>query len=381
MNLDFLTKEIKFEKKTKPAKKKETVLNLAKDSKGKDILCFDFGAFSTKVAVCRVVGKGITVKKMVTIENETSFTGLNETNIATQATRIQEELTKAGIKTSGRLALCTLSNRNFIVRKITVPDVEEGSLLGVIGYEMCNKLALNHDEYCFQYKKFDEKAEEGYVTVIGSALSKATCNYYYQLMDLLKVTPYVLDMNLNAIERVMNRSAKYQSVFNSTATCTVDYGHKTTEISFFINGQFIQRVSVDYGESKFVTVAKIVLGLPAVDVTNEGKLIVKPKEILDRLQKFDFGNNKMLLESVKTLFESINSEIKRFNISHPQNEIKTIYLYTGSPQAEWLGPSLQAYANVPTVLLDDYSMYNIDGVENKNEYSRFLNALSLTLVE
>jgi len=383
MKKNLLQEIGKKEIKINMPKKKEKKLNLIKDSHGKEVLCFDFGSFSTKVAVCKVSKKEVDVRKLVTIENDNGYAGLNDTNIGEMVYRLKDGLKKAGINPSGKLALCALSNRNFIIRKISIPAVEEESILGLVGYEMSNKLSLAFDDYCFQYKVLGtgEANAEGYISVIGTALSKKVCNNYYELIEELKATPYILDMNLNAFERIVSRSDEYKESFLSNTSCVVDYGQRSTELSFYSKGEFIQRVSIDYGESKFVTVAKIVLGLPAVDVENEGKLIVNPKEILDRLQKYDFGNNKMLLESVKSLFESINTEIKRYNIAHSGEEVKNIFLYTGSPQAEWLGPSLQAYSGIPTVLINEGSVFKLDRLENKDEYAKYLNALSLTLME
>lgn len=363
------------------SKKQKSFLS---EVRGKRCFVFDFGDYATKLAIARITDGRIDVKNMFVIDNSPQKPKLEASTVKDWRAAIMRVLNVNSISTLGQVAMCTVNSRHYISRQFDIPYTNEEDRQGLVSFEMSQNLSLDVDSYLFQHKVLRTYESNGVkmCTVWAAALQNSQCEIYYNLMDSLKLRPLVMDVNVNGIERIFAADSSLRAATEHAVVATIDLGINGTEVSIFEDGVFSQGANVDIGDGRLVMAARQALGSRAVDIHNNNKLVVDPQTVYNILRQTDESENaKLFRSSVEEWLSAINTVIKRYNISYPNNRITQIFLYGGSKQLSWLKVYVEKYMNIPTKIIQTLDCCRIPNKMLKagNTVPQFLNALSLLL--
>ncbi len=368
------------------AARKKVKKTFLAECKGKLCFAFDFGEYATKIAVAKVTKDKVEIKNLIVVENDENHTRIDDSNIKEWRAKLSRVLAQHSLNTYGQIGLCSIGSRGYISRQLEIPYVKDEDREGLVAHEMSQILSLDVDSYLFQHKVKDIYESNGVqmCTVWAAAVSKKTCDNYYELLESLKLNPLVMDININGLERLFAADRGLEAQVQDKTVAVVDYGIRSTEVSMFEGGIYRQGSNINLGEGRLVTAAKNVLGVQISNIHNGNKLVVSPQVIYDILKQAQTSDPaRMFMTVVEDWISEINSAIKRYNINHPGKEVEALLLYGGSLQFPWLKAYLERYLDVPTTVVTALDCAAISGKTEltSNTIPQFLNAIGLFYIQ
>lgn len=362
---------------------------------GKIVFAFDFGEYSVKIAVLKILRSGgAEIRNLLTVENVEGLPRLDMNNLKNWRARIQRALSQRNLSADEHYAVCTFGSKTFIHRQLEIPYVEEKDRNGLVESEMSQLLALETGSYIFQHEVIEElvtrnaenpEAEEEKKTRVWAvAMPRDTCTAAYNLLRSLKFRPLVMDIHANGIRRFLSADDFYAATTANETVACLDYGMTHTEVSFIRNGKLLGNALLDAGDGRLVSEAINAMGNRAVDTSNQFKLAVSPEEVCSLLTKEDVTAEERAFNiSVEDWLSKISTAINRFNYDHPDEPASRILIYGGSPQIIWLVQYIQMLVKLPADRITNSTLFQATGslASKKIDYSTYLNALSLALMD
>lgn len=382
----MLKKKLKGLNDKKPPKSKKQTKSFLAECKGKTCFAFDFGEYATKIAVGKIAKGKIEIRDILVVENDERTAKVDESSMKELFSRISRALAQHNLSTSGQIGMCTVGNRQYISRQFDIPYAEEHDRQGLVAYEMSQSLFLDIDSYFFQHKvlRVFEKDSVKMCTVWAVAVPQTLCNSYYKLLELLKLRPLVMDLNVNGMERFLNTDHALASCAHNSTLAVIDYGMRGTEIEIYEKGQHQEGFHIDIGDGRLVVAAKGVLGVQVADIHNSNKLVVPPQSVYEILKAAQTSQTARGFRSaVEEWLTEINTVIKRYNINHPGQPVSMLFLSGGSPQFPWLKVYLEKHLGIPVNIIStlDCVAFSSKARLSGNPVPQCINALGLFLIQ
>lgn len=356
--------------------------DLVSECRGKLCFAFDFGEYAVKIAVAKIGRKSVEVRNLVVVENDERTARIEESNLKEWRTKILRALNQNGLSPYGQIGLCTVSSRNYISRRLDIPQASDTDRQGLVSYEMSQSLSLDAESYLFQHRieRTYEKEDVKMCTVWAAAVSRTLCENYCRLLESLRLKPLVMDINVNGMERIFASDVALRIKTKNRAVMVLDYGIRGTELSIFEDGRYVQGVDLDSGEGKLVTAAKNVLGVQITDIHNGNKLVVSPQKIYEIMKQARTSETAAVFSDVvERWLTEINTVVRRYNIDHPSAPLAGLLLTGGSFQFPWLKAYLEKYISLSAEVISslDCLTFSPRITMAENTVPQFINALSL----
>lgn len=138
-------------------------------------------------------------------------------------------LIKANNIKTKKVAL-TLDIGNMLIRDFEVPTGKPDEIAGMVKSEMIQSYSAAASDV-IQFKKIGETEEDGAkkVKVRASALSMQIVYQFHDLIKALKLTPFSMDSNANAMEKIIGASTEINGTDkNGGAFIILDFGQNGT---------------------------------------------------------------------------------------------------------------------------------------------------------
>ena len=200
---DILNMDIKDLKEKLPKRKIE--FNKIIPEKKKKVVAFDLGSSTIKIVEGTYYKNELTIDKYIKIPSPKDAVIDGEIKKEDElAIRISEVLKSNNIK--AKHGICTTNSTLIINREILIPKVEEEEMDTVVRYEIQQYLPINLDDYVIQVTILNEEkdmngSEKLNVRVI--AFPDKIAKGYYNLLKKLELEPYTLDVNYNAVNKLV----------------------------------------------------------------------------------------------------------------------------------------------------------------------------------
>lgn len=132
----------------------------------------------------------------------------------------------------------TTNSSMIINRDILIPVVKEEEMETVIRYEIQQYLPINLDDYIIQFITLDEvkTVDSVKLKVNVTAFPEKMAYEYYNVINLLDLNPYSLDVNYNSISKLANNTLDNSQGINGTVAF-VDMGATSINVAIFKNGK------------------------------------------------------------------------------------------------------------------------------------------------
>ncbi|OPJ60064.1 type IV pilus assembly protein PilM [Clostridium chromiireducens] len=235
MNVDIKDIKAKLLKNSNNNKKKY----FNKSEKKRKVVAFDIGNTSTKIVEGIYYKENLSVSKFIRIP--TPKEAISDGAIVNKEiliSRLQQTLSENSI--SAREGICTSNSTSIINREIMIPKVEDDEIETVVRYEIQQYLPINLDDYVLQTNILgEEKFQENQkLNVRAIAYPEKMARGYYEFLELLNLKPYALDVNYNALNKLIN----YVDIINEyeynpkESIVFIDMGATSLDVNIYNEG-------------------------------------------------------------------------------------------------------------------------------------------------
>jgi len=149
---------------------------------------------------------------------------------------IRNLLEKNNIKT--KKVTVTLDIGNMLIRDFEIPFGKPAEMEGMVKSEMIQNYSASESDV-IEFKKIADIESEGAkkIKVRATALSIQIISDYYNLLTLLKLKPFFMDSNANALEKIFSHSTQINGIDTKDESYIVlDFGAVGTVIHAVQNG-------------------------------------------------------------------------------------------------------------------------------------------------
>lgn len=346
----------------------------------KSCVSIDLGSRYIKIAVGREASGKVVLDKLVKIK--TPNKALNDGDISDKirlSHLLQKELINEGIKVK---ETAVTSNSTVIInREIIVPKAEEDELDTLINYEIQQYLPINLNDYIVQYDVLEEiKGEDiDKLRVLVVTYPKRLARQYYDFTLSSGLKPKSLDINFNAVKKVMLRNminTEGGENEDEKSTAIVDIGADTIEVNIYINqGIDFTRIikyggnAIDKEISKELKIDLKRAEACKIAVNNEDEEITENKKIIEKyLDSF----KRDVLEELQRIFQFyINKKVG--------NKIDKIYLHGGGSRIRGLAEFLESELNISVNKVNQLENVMLSKNCPKDELDIYLNAIGAVI--
>lgn len=341
----------------------------------RDVISLDIGTQKTKV----VVGK----HKRSNIIVETAFMFNTPANsmqdgkiidINTLAREIKRELSNHKIKI--KKTIITIESTAVIRREIVLPYVKGEELKTMILYEIEQYLPIMLSEYVIEYKITDEFLEDKIrkCKILVSVLPKVMAEEYLQLLKMVDLTPYVMDIKSNSISKIfdLKTNINAKAYKNEKTVAIIDMGYSNINLTI-----------ITKGATKFSRLVPLGGSDIDIEIANSFNIEMKHAEkkkieegTLDTSNSGSISEglfNDIIKKSVDHWIEEIQRMFQYFTSRDTNNRIDEIYLHGGSSELTGMADYISTNLNISTSVIKDLSC--LKAKDNQINTHNYLNAI------
>jgi type IV pilus assembly protein PilM len=228
MNTDI--KDLKFK-----LPKKNINFNKVIPEKKKKVVAFDLGSSTIKIVEGTYYKNELTIDKYIKIPSPKDAVIDGEIKKDDElAIRISEVLKSNNIK--AKHGICTTNSTLIINREILIPKVEEEEMDTVVRYEIQQYLPINLDDYVIQVTVLNEEKDmngSDKLNVRVIAFPDKIAKGYYNLLKKLELEPYTLDVNYNAVNKLVNYIENELEYNSNDAVAFIDMGASFITVNIY----------------------------------------------------------------------------------------------------------------------------------------------------
>lgn len=367
MNVDI--KEIKI-KLLKSNNKNEYFKKVEKKRK---VVAFDIGSTTTKIVEGIYYKKILSVNKFVEISTpKGTISDGAIVNKETLISKLQQALKENSI--SAKEGICTNNSTSIINRELIIPKVEDDELETVVRYEIQQYLPINLDDYVLQTNILGEEELQGNqkLNVRAIAYPEKMARGYYELLEGLNLKPYALDVNYNALNKLIN----YVDVINEyeynpkESIVFIDMGATSLDVNIYNEGILKFTRIIKNGGIDIDQILIQMLNIPIDDIEK-----YKEKNINLREENLN-EQNKVIISEIDEWIDKIEKVIQFYKNKNMGIGVDKIFIYGGTSKIKGLCEYMTSKLLINVVRIQ--SIPKIDLNSNQGTYESidsFINAI------
>lgn len=354
--------------KTKASKKKPLF--------PKTFIAMDLGSRYIKFAVGKENGERLVVDKLFKLEAPRNTVSDGEISDKIRlTTMIQNALLNAGIKAKD--VNITGNSTLIINREIVVPKAEESELGTLIQYEIQQYLPINMNDYIVQYDVLEELQSENVdkLKVLVVTYPKRMAKQYYDLALNSKLKPNALDVNYNAIKKLLNKNILFNGEKNKKedTIAVVDMGADTTDVTIYKNNIPDFTRIVKFGGSALDQEISKAYNIDIKEA--EQRKIAKANLENTYPTEEDILLNDLVKQFSQDLLEELQRIFQFYRNKNVGNNINKIYIYGGTSRISGLARFMEYALTVPVKKISCLENITCSKTCNTEEIDLYLNTL------
>lgn len=371
---NLLTLDIKDVKKQLLKKKNKNTDVEVSNNKKRSVVAFDIGSSTIKIAQGVYHKNKLTVNKLIKIRTPSNSVEEGEILLRDSlSTVIGDALDKFYIKAKD--GICTTNPTTIISREIDIPKVDEDEIETVVRYEIQQYLPINLDDCILQttiLNEFEDKFEEKTkLNVRVIAYPKKIALEYYKLLEDLKLRPYVLDVNFNALNKLGNLTGIMDSE-NNKSIAVLDIGLNFIDVNIYNNG------SLDFTR-------RIKGGAHEIDnILIEDGAYKKEEIVSIKINKLDLNadfnemnfETRLVLDTINGWIEKIEMIFRFYKNKSIENDIEKVILIGGSSKINGISKYMSENFHIEVTSINNLSNISFRKAEyNGPNLGDFANAI------
>lgn len=340
MNVDVkdISKKLQNNKKKIQRVNKKKITVVAFDI-GSSIIKIVEGSYHKDELVVNKVVKSLTPKEC--IEDGRI---LNNSLLSNELKRLMRE---NSINT--KYGICTNNSTTIINREILIPKVEDEEIQTVVRFEIQQYLPINLDDYVFQVTKLGEDEENNKLNVRVIAYPDKIARGYYDMLRDMELKPYALDVNYNALNKLVNyfEQINREQYNQEKSVVFIDMGASSLDVNIYSNGilQFTRIIKAGGNYLDEVLIREL-------NINKEDLVKYKSKQVdLSDI----YSQDKSVLYEIDDWIEKIEKIIQFYRNKNMGIDIDNIFIYGGSAKLKGLCEYMTSKLSIDTELIENIS--------------------------
>lgn len=328
MNLDIKDIKAKF---TKTNKNKEY---FKKSEKKKKVVAFDIGNTTIKIVEGIYYKENLLINKL--LETPTPNGAVLDGMIVNKdvlISKLRKTLSENSI--TAKDGICTNNSTAIINREILIPKVEDDEIETVVRYEIQQYLPINLDDYVLQMNILgeDEFDSSKKMNIRAIAYPEKMARGYYELLEALNLKPYALDVNYNALNKLIN----YIDVINEyeynpkESIVFIDMGATSLDVNIYNNGilQFTRIIKTGGTSIDEILIEMLNISKDEVEEYKAKNISLKEEDL--------HTQNKLIVDEINEWIDKIEKIIQFYKNKNMGINIDKIFIYGGTAKIRGLG--------------------------------------------
>ncbi len=368
MNLDINDLKSKLDK----ANEKNKSLKAKKEKKRK-VVAFDIGSTNIKIA------EGTYYKGILSIENlidiPTPAEAIIDGNIEKKellVSILQKALNENGI--NAKEGICTNNSSLIINREILIPDVKEEELDTVVRYEIQQYLPINLDDYVLQMTKIGEEfSDEGKKLEIRAiAYPEKMAKGYYDLLMALNLKPFALDVNYNALNKLLNHieAINNHKLNIEESLVFIDMGATSLDVNIYNNGVLKFTRIIKAGGKYLDEILYENMNIPIEEIEK-----FKSQDIDLKEEELEF-QNQIIIDTLDEWVDKIEKIIQFYKSKNFDDDINKIFIYGRTSRIKNLDQYITSKIGIETIKIRNIpEIINDSNIEVDENIDNFINVV------
>ncbi|MBN1036740.1 pilus assembly protein PilM [Clostridium botulinum] len=370
---DFMNLDIN-DLKTKLAKvnEKSKYLKVKKEKKRK-VVAFDIGSTNIKIAEGTYYKGILSIEKLIDIP--TPVESIIDGNIEKKellVSILQKALNENGI--NAKEGICTNNSSLIINREILIPDVKDEELDTVVRYEIQQYLPINLDDYVLQMTKIGEEfSDEGKKLEIRAiAYPEKMAKGYYDLLMDLNLKPFALDVNYNALNKLLN----HIEVINNCklnieeSFVFIDMGSSSLDVNIYNNGvlKFTRIIKAGGKYLDEILYENMNIPIEEIEKFKSHDIDLKEEEL-----KFQ---NQIIIDTLDEWIDKIEKIIQFYKSKNFDDDINKIFIYGRTSRIKNLEQYITSKIGIETIKIRNIpEIINDSNIEVDENIDNFINVI------
>ncbi|HBJ1647411.1 pilus assembly protein PilM [Clostridium botulinum] len=370
---DFMNLDIN-DLKTKLAKvnEKSKYLKVKKEKKRK-VVAFDIGSTNIKIAEGTYYKGILSIEKLIDIP--TPAESIIDGNIEKKellVSILQKALNDNGI--NAKEGICTNNSSLIINREILIPDVKDEELDTVVRYEIQQYLPINLDDYVLQMTKIGEEfSDEGKKLEIRAiAYPEKMAKGYYDLLMDLNLKPFALDVNYNALNKLLN----HIEVINNCklnieeSFVFIDMGSSSLDVNIYNNGVLKFTRIIKAGGKYLDEILYENMNIPIEEIEK-----FKSHDIDLKEEELEF-QNQIIIDTLDEWIDKIEKIIQFYKSKNFDDDINKIFIYGRTSRIKNLEQYIISKIGIETIKIRNIpEIINDSNIEVDENIDNFINVI------
>lgn len=363
MNIDIKDLKVKIIK----IKENNKYFKIKKEKK-KKVVAFDIGSTNTKIAEGTYYNGILSIEKLIDIP--TPAKAIIDGNIEKKellVSILKKALNDNGI--NAKEGICTNNSSLIINREIIIPDVKEEELDTVVRYEIQQYLPINLEDYVLQISKIGEQySDEGKKLEIRAiAYPKKMAKGYYDFLIDLNLKPFALDVNYNALNKLLN----YVEMINGKkfdikkSFVFIDMGSASLDVNIYSNGTLKFTRMIKAGGKYIDEILYENMNIPIEEIEK-----FKVNDIDLNKDQLEF-QNEIILDIFEQWIDKVEKVIQFYKSKNFDDDINKIFVYGRTSRIKNIEDYITSKIGIETIkikniseIIGDYQVENIDNFIN-----------------
>ncbi|NFE85744.1 pilus assembly protein PilM [Clostridium botulinum] len=370
---DFINLDIN-DLKTKLAKVNEKSKSLkVKKEKKRKVVAFDIGSTNIKIAEGTYYKGILSIEKLIDIP--TPAESIIDGNIEKKellVSILQKGLNDNGI--NAKEGICTNNSSLIINREILIPDVKDEELDTVVRYEIQQYLPINLDDYVLQMTKIGEEfSDEGKKLEIRAiAYPEKMAKGYYDLLMDLNLKPFALDVNYNALNKLLN----HIEVINNRklnieeSFVFIDMGSSSLDVNIYNNGvlKFTRIIKAGGKYLDEILYENMNIPIEEIEKFKSHDIDLKEEEL-----KFQ---NQIIIDTLDEWIDKIEKIIQFYKSKNFDDDINKIFIYGRTSRIKNLEQYITSKIGIETIKIRNIpEIINDSNIEVDENIDNFINVI------
>ncbi|NFO04812.1 pilus assembly protein PilM [Clostridium botulinum] len=368
MNLDINDLKAKLAK----ANEKSKSLKVKKEKKRK-VVAFDIGSTNIKIAEGTYYKGILSIEKLIDIP--TPAESIIDGNIEKKellVSILQKALNENGI--NAKEGICTNNSSLIINREILIPDVKDEELDTVVRYEIQQYLPINLDDYVLQMTKIGEEfSDEGKKLEIRAiAYPEKMAKGYYDLLMDLNLKPFALDVNYNALNKLLN----HIEVINNCklnieeSFVFIDMGSSSLDVNIYNNGVLKFTRIIKAGGKYLDEILYENMNIPIEEIEK-----FKSHDIDLKEEELEF-QNQIIIDTLDEWIDKIEKIIQFYKSKNFDDDINKIFIYGRTSRIKNLEQYITSKIGIETIKIRNIpEIINDSNIEVDENIDNFINVI------
>ncbi len=368
MNLDINDLKAKLAK----ANEKSKSLKVKKEKKRK-VVAFDIGSTNIKIAEGTYYKGILSIEKLIDIP--TPAEAIIDGNIEKKellVSILQKALNENGI--NAKEGICTNNSSLIINREILIPDVKDEELDTVVRYEIQQYLPINLDDYVLQMTKIGEEfSDEGKKLEIRAiAYPEKMAKGYYDLLMDLNLKPFALDVNYNALNKLLN----HIEVINNCklnieeSFVFIDMGSSSLDVNIYNNGVLKFTRIIKAGGKYLDEILYENMNIPIEEIEK-----FKSHDIDLKEEELEF-QNQIIIDTLDEWIDKIEKIIQFYKSKNFDDDINKIFIYGRTSRIKNLEQYITSKIGIETIKIRNIpEIINDSNIEVDENIDNFINVI------